>query len=171
MFKIKYVASAVLAGILLVGCGNGISDAALEATGLKGAPNWVIQGGDGLYTAVGDAPIVKNNVNFARAEALASARVEVAKQIQVRVNSYLQKTTQRRDESLTEDVKNGINEAAQQDLVDSKPSAFWISDDGKRVYVLVRLSEEAVGEIRKKLKEQKIDVVDLEQSVQNNSGK
>lgn len=170
MMKLKYVGSAVVAGMFLIGCGHGISDAALEATGLKGAPTWVINGGEGLYTAVGDAPIIKNNVNFARTEALAAARVEVAKQIEVKVNSYLQKTTQRKDESLSEEVKNGINEAAKQDLVDSKPSAFWISDDGKRAYVLIKLSEEAVQEIRKKLKDQKIDVEDLEQSVQNSNG-
>lgn len=47
-----------MAGALLIGCGSGISDSALEATGLKGAPSWLVQGGEGLYSAVGDAPIL-----------------------------------------------------------------------------------------------------------------
>lgn len=164
MFNLKYVASSVLAGALLVGCGSGISDAALEATGLKGAPTWVIQGGEGLYSAVGDAPIVNNNVNFARTEALAAARAEVAKQISVRVDSYLKKSTQRQDVALSEEVKTEINETSQKDLVNSSASAFWISDDGKRAYVLVKLSEEAITAIKKVLEKQEIDVKNLEAS-------
>lgn len=164
MFKAKYIASAVVAGMLLVGCGGGISDAALEATGLKGAPEWVIQGGEGLYSAVGDAPIINNNVNFARTEALAAARVEVAKQISVRVDSYLKKVTQRQDVALNEDVKNEISETSQKDLTNSSASAFWISDDGKRAYVLVKLSEDAVNAIKKALEKQEINVTDLEQN-------
>lgn len=164
MFKLKYIASSVLAGALLVGCGSGISDAALEATGLKGAPSWVIQGGEGLYSAVGDAPILNNNVNFARTEALAAARAEVAKQISVKVESFLKKSTQRQDAALNEEVKNEISETSQKDLVNSSASAFWISDDGKRVYVLVKLSEEAIAAVKKALEKQEIDVKNLEAS-------
>lgn len=162
----KFILSLIAVGLLLVGCGNGISDAALEATGLKGAPKWVINGGDGLYSGIGDAPIIKNNVQFARTEALAAARAEIAKQIEVRINSYLQKITQRKNENLSEDVKNEIKEIAKIDLIDSGLSAFWISNDGARVYVLVKLSEKATAEIRKKLKNQKIDVENLELSTQ-----
>lgn len=162
----KSILSLMAIGLFLVGCGNGISDAALEATGLKGAPKWVINGGDGLYSGIGDAPIIKNNVQFARTEALATARSEVAKQIEVRINSYLQKNTQRKNENLSEDVKNEIKEITKMDLIDSGLSAFWISDDGTRVYVLVQLSEKAVAEIRKKLKNQQIDVENLELSSQ-----
>lgn len=163
MFKFKHIASGVIAGMLLVGCGGGISDEALEATGLKGAPKWVIEGGEGLYSAVGDAPIINNNVNFARTEALATARAEVAKQISVKVSSYLKKTTQRQDATLNEDIKNEITETAQKDLTNSSASAFWISDDGKRAYILVKLSEEAVDAVKKALEKQEINVVDLEQ--------
>lgn len=164
MFKLKYIAGSVLAGALLVGCGSGISDAALEATGLKGAPSWVIQGGEGLYSAIGDAPILNNNVNFARTEALAAARAEVAKQISVKVESFLKKSTQRQDAALSEEVKNEIGETSQKDLVNSSASAFWISDDGKRVYVLVKLSEEAITAVKKALEKQEIDVKNLEAS-------
>lgn len=164
MFKFKSLASAVVAGILLVGCGNGISDEALEATGLKGAPKWVINGGEGLYSAVGDAPIVNNNVNFARTEATATARAEVAKQISTKVESYLKKTTQRQDATLSEDVKNEVSEISGKDLVNSSVSAFWISDDGKRVYVLVKLSDEAVNAVKKALEKQEVNVADLEQT-------
>lgn len=163
MFKFKHIASSVIAGMLLVGCGGGISDEALEATGLKGAPKWVIEGGEGLYSAVGDAPIINNNVNFARTEALAAARAEVAKQISVKVSSYLKKTTQRQDVTLNEDIKNEITETAQKDLTNSSASAFWISDDGKRAYILMKLSEEAVDAIKKALEKQEINVMDLEQ--------
>ena len=160
------MASAVLVGALIVGCGSGISDEALEATGLKGAPSWVIQGGEGLYSAVGDAPIVNNNVNFARTEATANARAEVAKQIGVKVESYLKKTTQRQDATLSEEVKNEITETANKDLVNTSISAFWISDDGKRAYVLVKLSDGAKEAVKKALEKQQINVVDLEQTTQ-----
>lgn len=158
--------SLVIAGLLLSGCGSTISDSALEATGLKGAPKWVINGGEGLYSGIGDAPIIKNNVQFARTEALAAARAEIAKQIEVRINTYLQKITQRKDESLSEDARSEIREITKLDLIDSNLSAFWISDDGSRAYVLVKLSQKAIAEIRKKLKSQKIDIADLELSTQ-----
>lgn len=164
--NLKSILGAIIAGLFLVGCGNTISDAALEATGLKGAPKWVINGGEGLYSGIGDAPIIKNNVQFARTEALAAARAEVAKQIEVRINTYLQKIAQRKNEALSEEVKNEIKEVAKLDLVDSNLSSFWISDDGARAYVLVKLSEKAIAEIRKKLKNQKINIDDLELSAQ-----
>lgn len=162
MLNLKYIFGAMVMGMLLVGCGNGISDAALQATGLKGAPKWVVNGGDGLYSGIGDAPIIANNVQFARTEALAAARAEVAKQIEVKIDSYLQKSQQRQNTLVQEDVKNKIGEIAKMNLINSKPSAFWITEDGKRAYVLVKLEENVVQEIRKKLEEQKIDVQALE---------
>lgn len=95
---------------------------------------------------------------------MAAARAEIAKQISVRVDSYLKKSTQRQDAALSEAVKNEISETSQKDLVNSSASAFWISDDGKRVYVLVELSEEEITAVKKALKKQEIDIRNLEAS-------
>lgn len=160
--KTKSILTAIVTGFFLAGCVDGISEMALEATGLKGAPQWVINGGEGIYSGIGDAPIIKNNVQFARTEALAMARAEIAKQIETKINTYLQKNAQRKDAMISEEAKNEVKELARVDLIDSSLASFWISDDGSRVYVLVKLNEKTVAEIRKKLKNEQINVDELE---------
>lgn len=157
----KYILGC-LGALMLVGCGARISDEALEATGLKGAPKWVLEGGEGKYSAVGDAPIVSGNVNFARTEANAIARSELNKQIGVNLKSFLEKQTKRDNGNSNEKVIETIQESAKKYLIDTQPSGFWINDSGSRVYVLIKLSEEAIKTIRKTLKDQNIDIEHLE---------
>ncbi|ANV97592.1 hypothetical protein BBW65_01670 [Helicobacter enhydrae] len=151
-----------VSALFFVGCGTHISEEALQKTGLKGAPSWVIEGGVGLYSGIGDAPIIDGNVNFARTEATAAARAEVSKQIGVKVTSYLNKQTDRKNKTLNEQVAGKIGENAQKYLTNTQPAGFWINDSGTRVYVLVKLADKEVEAIKKNLMDNQIDPKELE---------
>ena len=130
-------------GIVFVGCGfDGISKEAKAKTGLMDAPNWVIQGNDGGYSAVGDAPIINKNIQFARSEATASARGELVKKIIVKTTAELKKESVRDNDSLSEKVTSIVNEFAKQNIQGVGAEKTWIDSSGTRLYVLVRLSKE-----------------------------
>lgn len=150
----KILVSGVM-GLVLAGCaGNSISKAAKESVGWQNAPQWVIDGHDGGYSAVGDAPIIDKNVQFARTEATASARSELAKRIEARVTSNLKKEGIRTDGQINENVNNTIKEAAQRNMQGVKVERTWIDDEGTRIYVLVRLDKESTKELQSKLAKQ-----------------
>lgn len=153
----RSIASVAVAGLLFIGCGGGISDQALEATGLKGAPEWVLKLGDGPYSGVGSAFIVDGDDDLARSEAIAQARAEIAKQIEVSVVSLVERNSERQDKSGTSKATSRIKEIAAQVMAGSQPSGFWISNDGSKAYVLVKLPLGAVQQIRKALKNEGVD--------------
>lgn len=153
----RSIASIAVAGLLFIGCGNGISDQALEATGLKGAPQWVLNLGDGPYSGVGSAFIVDGDDDLARSEAIAQARAEIAKQIEVSVVSLVERNSERQDKSGTSKATSKIKEIAAQVMAGSQPSGFWISNDGSKAYVLVKLPLGSVQQIRKALKNEGVD--------------
>ena len=81
--KVKLLAGSVIAAFLLIGCGGddslgvggkSIDKKALKALNLKGAPNWVINAGQGDMSAIGDSEIVGGDLGFARNEALVKYR-------------------------------------------------------------------------------------------------
>ncbi|CBG40473.1 LPP20 family lipoprotein [Helicobacter mustelae] len=144
-----------LFALVLAGCaGNSISDQAKEAVGWENAPKWVLNGADGDYSAVGDAPIIDKNVQFARTEATTSARAELAKKIEVIVHTNLRKEGTRVNDQVDEVVKNIVQEAAQRDMQGVRVEDTWIDDDGARIYVLVRLDKSSTKELQNKLSKQ-----------------
>lgn len=99
----KIVKSVVLAGAVafvgaaMVGCASGgIGKVAQEKHGLKGAPAWVLgkSGSVGDFEAVGSAPIVGGDLDFARQEAMAAARQSMILKIYAYVDSKYEKTIQ-----------------------------------------------------------------------------
>ncbi|MCE3037982.1 LPP20 family lipoprotein [Helicobacter anatolicus] len=155
MTKFSKILLTSAIGLMLAGCaGNNISKEAREAVGWESAPQWVIDGHDGGYSAVGDAPIVDKNVQFARTEATAAARAELAKRIEARVLSNLTKQAVRTDGQIKEEVSNTIKEAAQRNLQGVKTEKTWIDDAGIRIYILVKLEKEATKDLQNKLAKQ-----------------
>lgn len=152
MFKVLAIG---LVGLILSGCGsNNISKEAKENVGWENAPEWVVRGSDGGYSAVGDAPIVNKNVQFARAEATAAARGELIKRIETKVSTSLSKEGVRIDEQINENVKSAVNEFAQRNLQGVGVEKTWIDDAGTRIYVLVKLDKESEKNLKNHLTKQ-----------------
>ncbi len=85
--KAKLLAGSIVAALLLIGCGGddslgvggkSIDKKALKALNLKGAPNWVLNAGQGDMSAIGSAEIVGGDINFARNEAMKSISSSLA---------------------------------------------------------------------------------------------
>jgi hypothetical protein len=105
------------------------------------APKWVCTGGNvkGYLTAVGSAKPTPLGFSYQRSEAMAIARDEIAKQLQVKVKNmfknYMAATGADTDsvEKATEYVSKQL---AKQTLIGSKQLNMWIAPD-KTMFVLV----------------------------------
>lgn len=161
----RSIASIAVAGLLLVGCGGGMSQEAKEALGINGAPDWVIGMGDGPYSAVGIAYVVDRNLGFAQREAAALARTEIANQIQSSVQTVLDSDTTRQDKSITSQAMEKVKTISSQVLNGSRPTKMWATEDGQQVFVLVKLPMGSVEQIKKVLKTEKIDYNAVEQNM------
>lgn len=129
-----------LVGLLFIGCGSSVSlqvsDQAMETAGLKGAPNWVLLGdSEAEYSAVGTAPIIDKDVSSAISLATSKARTELAAQMKLQVQGYVQT---KGNEGKVEEVTHKINDVT---LSKTKPETVWITEDGSRVYVLVNINK------------------------------
>ncbi len=109
----------------------------------KGAPSWVIDSGssyEGGLASVGSARIGDAGISFARTEAMANARSELARQFGVKVKDLVEnftKTTGIGDAQTVDKVtENVTSQVAQQTLTGSKPKNSWISESAT-LYILV----------------------------------
>ena len=107
----------------------------------KSAPKWVCTGGnvEGYITAVGSAKNTPLGFSYQRSEAMAIARDEIAKQINVKVKNmfknYMASTGAKIDsaDKVTEYVSKQLSKAT---LIGSKQLNIWIAPD-KTLFVLV----------------------------------
>lgn len=162
---LKWILGTAMAGFLMIGCSSGgLSREAQEALGLQDAPKWVTMA-DGPYSAVGSAPIVNRNLGFAKSEALTKARAELVKQLANKIKVSSETTSLRKDGTLTEQVKEDILAMAQADLKDSQVADMWATPDGKDIFVLVKLSEDAVTKMKKAIENGGSNVDAFEQNL------
>ena len=87
----------VITAFAVAGCGskNTAVSAAQYNKCYKDAPSWVIMGGaEGGLSAVGSAQIGNAGLSFARTEALANGRDEIARMLQLKVNNMVKNFTQ-----------------------------------------------------------------------------
>lgn len=161
---IRSIVGIAIAGLLFVGCGNGISQVALKKNGLEDAPSWYFSRGDGPYSAVGSAQI-RGDEDLAVTEATAKARAEIANQLEASVKNAFSSTTSGRDGSSTSEVVSQIKTLASQVLSGSRANAFWINNSGEKVYVLVKLPEDSVKKIQQTLEEKKVDYKAVEEEI------
>lgn len=134
-----------------------IDDAALEINNLKGAPSWVLTGGTGELSAAASAPITQAGLQFARTEAMALARDEIARIIQVKVDGLV-------SNAVNQTVAGGVDDAAEVEkfgeqltkqlvneyLNGTKQKDTWITNDGKILFILMNLDSK-LGEKTRKL--------------------
>ena len=152
MRKTILVAAIFLAGAAgFSGCGSTPNETGVQNYGpLAGAPAWVLSPEvDGALAAVGSARIGGAGMNFARTEALAVARDELARQMSVKVNNMVKnftETTGIGDAETVDKVATQVSkQVASETLVGSKQTETWISPE-KELYLLVVLDADTAQE-------------------------
>lgn len=133
---------------------------------LSGAPRWVLNLGDGAYSAVGFAPIVEKrgkdkknieiyDVDVAEYEAIRKAKDSIYQEI----NQYVQIV----DKALIVKIEPA-SYAVYKQIEELKPTDIWISHDGRKIAVLIKPSMGIINQIRKliKTKEEKTEEEKLE---------
>lgn len=144
------IALGVAAMLIAGGCNRNvkkIEDEALKEE-LKNAPEWVLSGDeDELFSAVGAARIGKGGFQFARTEAMAQGRGELARQVAVKVkslvNSFVQQTGIGDEQTLDSFSKQVSKLVTDETLSGSREKDIWVSP-GSEVYVLMVLDPEVV---------------------------
>lgn len=129
----------------LAGCGRNVKkiDNERYEEEYEHAPDWVLAGYDAKnFSAVGSARIGKGGVQFARTEALANARSELARQVSVKVrglvNTFAQQTGIGDDQTLDAFSKQVSKLVSDETLAGSREKDMWISP-GDDIYVLAVL--------------------------------
>ena len=129
----------------LAGCGRNVKKIDNERfeEEYEHAPDWVLAGYDAEnFSAVGSACIGKGGIQFARTEALANARSELARQVSVKVrglvNTFAQQTGIGDDQTLDAFSKQVSKLVTDETLAGSREKEMWISPSDD-IYVLAVL--------------------------------
>ncbi|MGC8769308.1 LPP20 family lipoprotein [Calditerrivibrio sp.] len=140
--KILLLVSLVLTAILVLsGCGEK-KPQKLANPCFEGAPNWVIDPTmEGGITGLGSAKIGPAGISFARQEATAAARDEMARNISVKVNNMFKSFTQTTgigDAQTVDKVASNVSKQVASQLIEgSKVKNQWISPACNELFVLV----------------------------------
>ena len=148
--RLAWILALALCGILAAGCSpvaKKIDNEALEEE-FKNAPEWVLTGHlKETTSAVGSAKIGKGGLQFARTEALATGRDELARQVSVKVetlvNNFAQQTGIGDDQMLDAFSKQVSRQITDETLAGSRQQDIWISPSAD-VYVLVVMDNEQI---------------------------
>lgn len=139
--------------ILLASCNN--NETKQEITPIKNAeyknlPEWVLQPSYSKgISAVGQAKIGEAGLSFAKTEALADARNELARQIQLEIDnmftSYLSTTGVSSSQTVEKVATDVSKQVASVSLKGSKQLNIWISEKNE-VYILVGVDNSFLNE-------------------------
>lgn len=158
--KAKMLGVLALAVFLFIGCsgreGVKLDKQTIKALNLEGAPSWVLNGGQGDMSAVGIANIVDNDLAYARSEALALARDELARQVETEVEGVFTRMQSMESESMQKVSKQIISQSVSQTLSGTKQADLWVSKDTTRLFILVQLTPELKAKLQANVKK-KID--------------
>ncbi|BDU51052.1 LPP20 family lipoprotein [Haliovirga abyssi] len=146
----KSVAGALILGALglsvLGGCANNKPKPETKVQQQSQYPNWVMNPSveDGI-AAVGSAKIGAAGLSFARTEAMANARDELARQLEVKVNNMFKSYTNAvgvgGQDGVDKVATNVSKQVSSKVLTNSKQINMWISPE-KEVYILVAIKKE-----------------------------
>ncbi len=138
--------------LFLIGCGTSKNSSPNVVSPIPSkfanAPVWVLDGGgsiEGGLAAAGSAPIGKAGLSFARSEALANARDELARQISIKVENlfknFKQSTGIGNDETVERVVANVSKQITDITLSGSRQKDMWISPEND-LFILVVIDTE-----------------------------
>jgi len=148
--RLAWILALALCGMLAAGCSpvaKKIDNEALKEE-FENAPEWVLTGHlKETTSAVGSAKIGKGGLQFARTEALATGRDELARQVSVKVetlvNNFAQQTGIGDDQMLDAFSKQVSRQITDETLAGSRQQDIWISPSAD-VYVLVVMDNEQI---------------------------
>jgi len=158
MLKRLFLLLLVLAlgGLFVAGCGKKVKKVDNEALEeeFKHAPAWVLGNyEEGSIVAVGSAVIGKSGMQFAKTEALALGRNELARQTSIKVkalvNNFVQQTGLGDEQLVDRFSKQMTKQITNVTLSGSRQKDMWISPS-KELYVLVVMDPAAVKATVKK---------------------
>ena len=143
------IAMLMMVTVLMFGCASTPTLTPAQSE-LENAPDWVKDGGssiEGGSASTGNAKIGAAGMNFARTEALAAARDELARQISIKVKNMTKSFTQsigNGDAETVDRVSTQVSkQVANQTLQGSKQRSTWISPLNN-LYVLVVIDENSL---------------------------
>jgi len=146
------LACCLLMGLMVMACGKQVKQVDNEALEeeFAHAPAWVLNGyEEGAISGVASAKIGKGGIQFARTEALARARDELARQVSVKVkslvNNFVQQAGLGDDQMADAFSKQVTRQVTNETLSGSKQRDMWISPSSD-IYVLVVMEAAAVKE-------------------------
>ncbi len=146
------LACCLLMGLMAVACGKQVKQVDNEALEeeFAHAPAWVLNGhAEGMISGVASAKIGKGGIQFARTEALARARDELARQVSVKVkslvNNFVQQAGLGDDQMADAFSKQVTRQVTNETLSGSKQRDMWISPSSD-IYVLVVMDAATVKE-------------------------
>ena len=150
------VAFCLMMALMIAACGKQVKKVDNEALEKEfaHAPAWVLDGYlDGEISGVGSARIGKGGIQFARTEALAKARDELARQVSVKVQSLVNNFVQQAglgDEQMADAFSKQVTrQVTNETLAGSKQREMWISPSSD-LYVIVVMDAATVKESVKK---------------------
>lgn len=158
MLKRLCILMIILAAVALplTGCGKKVKQVDNEALEeeFKHAPAWVLNGyEDNSISAVGSAVIGKSGMQFAKTEALAHGRNELARQMSTKVkalvNNFVEQTGLGDEQLVDRFSKQVTKQITNETLSGSRQKDLWISPS-KELYVLVVMDPTAVKQTVKK---------------------
>jgi hypothetical protein len=147
----KYLIFSLLAVALLFvfGCGGtGGPVSEVQNKCLNGAPDWVLGNAEGGLNAVGAAKVSKAGTNFARNAAMANARDEMSRTIEIKVNNMMKDFTQVTglgDDEVVDKVTTSVSrQLSSQTLTGTVQKAIWLSPC-EELYVLASIDSGVVA--------------------------
>ena len=143
---------------LPVGCGKKvkkIDNERLEEE-FEHAPDWVIaEYAEETFSAVGSAHIGKGGIQFARTEALANARSELARQVSVKVrglvNTFAQQTGIGDDQTLDAFSRQVSKQVTDETLAGSRERDLWILPSEDNYVLAVLKAAEVKASVRRQM--------------------
>ena len=169
--QVKHILAGSIAAVLFIaGCANKddalgegakkIDKKALQALNIQGAPNWVLNGGQGDMSAVGIADIVNGDLGFARTEALALARDELARQVGTKIQNTINRSANvsmgasTQDAQVSKTSKQITKQTVSQTLSGTKQTDTWITKDATKLFVLIKLNPELKAKLEANVKKE-----------------
>lgn len=149
----KIILLVAVFALMLAGCGKEETNKQLADPCFVGAPAWVLNPQvEGALAAVGSAKKSAAGMQFTRDAAMANARSEIAKMIEVKVNTMMKDFTQVTGVGSAETVDKVTSsvskQVASQSLQGSSQKDIWMSPCGE-LYVLVVLNPKQVADMTK----------------------